>query len=141
MPHHMTTIPVPNLSPPMLTTSAAMLPMKSEPMTVTVTNPMPDPTPTSSFDELFAGFTPSPATYNVNMNDELNDLLEIAAEEFKIESVSQEEPLEDPMVVEDPMDPWNSVNSVWEQPLSSVGMDFNFDNNPHMAVVDPTLFM
>lgn len=96
---------------------------------------------TSSFDELLAGFTPSPATYNVNMNDELNDLLELAAEEFKIESVPSEEPIEDPIVVEDPMDPWQSVNSVWEQPISSVGMDFNFDTSQNASVVDPSLFM
>lgn len=116
-----------------------MLPMmmKSEPMTVT--SPA-EPTP-SPFDDLLAELTPSPGSYNVNMNDELNDLLEIAAEEYKMDPGAPDEPALE--VVEDPMDPWNSVNSVWEQPLASVGMDFNFDpsQNPPMPVVDPTLFM
>ena len=113
-----------------------MLPIKTESMSMTAPGE-----PASSFDELLAGFTPSPAPYNVNMNDELNDLLEIAAEEFKMDNGAPDEPAIE--VVEDPMDPWSSVNSVWEQPLHAVGMDFNFDahHTPTMAVVDPTLFM
>ncbi|CAL8135417.1 unnamed protein product [Orchesella dallaii] len=111
-----TTVPIPNMSPPML----SMLPIKTEMMTTTQGEPS-----ASTFDEILAVLTPSPPTYHMNMNDELNDLLEIAAEEFKIESASHDEPAID--VVEDPMDPWNSVNSVWEQPLTSVGMDFNFE--------------
>ncbi|ODM86824.1 hypothetical protein Ocin01_19857 [Orchesella cincta] len=111
-----TNIPIPNMSPPM----NSMLPMKTEMMTHT-----PDEPSGSTFDEILAVLTPSPPQYHMNMNDELNDLLEIAAEEFKIESGVNDEPVID--VVEDPMDPWNSVNSVWEQPLTSVGMDFNFE--------------
>ncbi|ODM95560.1 putative transcription factor SOX-14, partial [Orchesella cincta] len=73
-----TNIPIlPICVPPM----NSMLPMKNgKCMTHT-----PDEPSGSTFDEILAVLTPSPPQYHMNMNDELNDLLEIAAEEFKID--------------------------------------------------------
>lgn len=54
-------------------------------------------------------------------SDLLDELLDLQTD-FKIEQHTVSDVgLE---VTEDPMDPWRCV---WEQPLTSVGMDFNFD--------------
>jgi hypothetical protein len=73
--------------------------------------------------DLFSSIPTSDDVMGSNILDELLDM----QTDFKIE-----QPQGDSVdVSEDPMDPWQAV---WEQPLSSVGMDFNFDSPSQVQV-------
>ena len=84
-----------------------MLSMKLEPMSPSMS--------TQQLDDIFSNIPEPPELAS------LEELLDMPTD-FKLEANTPEIDLD---VSEDPMDPWNSVP--WTQPLTSVGMDFNFD--------------